>query len=416
MKFNIFSLKYQIVIIVFILEVIILAFLLGKTLTFIESNSLKDMELRQNVIMQLVKNIATDGLFSEEYDDLQLQIELINKNDEVSSISITNMEGIILAHTDFSLVGTIQPVWTPQQNLKFKTEIVKNFGKINIVFSSQLLEIRIIKARNFGISIAVSGTLIIAFASILFGYLLTRKLIRLSLAMQLFQKDNEYVEIKIKGRDEVSELAKQFNILTKDINYHMKMIENEKILLESRVSDRTKELQILNSELEVIASTDHLTNLKNRAYLENILQQELLTFSENGNSIFSIILLDIDHFKSVNDSFGHDIGDLVLVTLANILKTNVRESEIVGRWGGEEFIIICANTKLSNSEKIAEKLRDIIEKFQFPVVKKITCSFGISSCILNDSIDSIFKRADLGLYTAKDKGRNCVISITENKN
>lgn len=415
MKFNFYSLKLQIVVIVFILEVILLVFVLGKTLAFVKSNALIDMELRQNVIIQLVQNVATDALFSEEYDDLQLQIELISNNDEVASISIMNEEETVLAHTDFSLVGNSRVKWIPSQSLELKTQVINDFGIIDIVFSSKILAVRIFKARNLGISIAITGIIIIAFASILFGHLLTRRLSRLSLAMQTFKKSNEYVDIKIKGRDEISELANQFTMLTREIIYHIKMIENEKKLLESRVTSRTKELQELNDELEILASTDHLTNLSNRAYLENILKQEFLRFASEEKRVFSIILIDVDHFKSINDTYGHDIGDTILVKLANILESNVRESDTVGRWGGEEFIIICVDTNLNKSEKIAEKLRIIIEKFNFSNDMKITCSFGIAYSLLSDDVESLFKRADLGLYKAKDSGRNCIVSISDNE-
>jgi len=413
MKLNIFSLKYKITFIVFTLEVILLAFILDQTLAFVKKNALNDMQHRQRVITELVKNIATDALFSEEFDDLQQQIDLLSVNEEVDFISVSNLDGIILSHSDFSLVGSEFENIKTHSNHQIKTLLIENLGNINIEFSSTQLEIRSYEARNLGISIAITGVLIIAVASILFGYLLTRKLSSLNMAMQNFQKHNELVDVDIKGRDEVSELAQQFKILTKQVSDHIKTIEDEKILLESRVADRTQALQELNNELEVLASTDYLTNLKNRGFIETALHSELLRFLRNEQHKFSVILLDVDKFKSINDTFGHDAGDLILIDIANLLKNNIRETDIVGRWGGEEFIILCIDTNIKDSQTIAEKLRNKIQQHKFPKLDMLTCSFGVSSSINNDSINLIIKRADLGLYKAKDNGRNCVISITD---
>jgi diguanylate cyclase (GGDEF)-like protein len=396
---------------VFTLEVILLAFVLGETLTFVKNNALYDMEQRQKVIIKLVTSIATDALFSEEYDDLQRQINLISDDVEVNFISVTNLDDVILANSDFSLVGSKNNYLPTDPHTKFS--VIENFGNIIIRFSSVQLESRIKKARNLGIYIAVSGILIIACASILFGYFLTSKLRKLNLAMQQFQDGNQLVNVDIKGRDEVSELANQFTFLTKKVNKHIKLLEDEKTLLESRVTERTQELQQLNSELEVLATTDYLTSLKNRGFVEEALHTELVRYLRNNLHTFSVILLDVDYFKSINDTHGHDAGDMILIDIANLLTKNTRDTDIVGRWGGEEFIILCVDTNISSCKTIAEKLRIIIDEYKFPHVNHLTCSFGVSTSVLSDNVNSILKRADLGLYKAKDQGRNNVFCLTD---
>ena len=126
---------------------------------------------------------------------------------------------------------------------------------------------------------------------------------------------------------------------------------------------------------------------------------------------FSIILIDIDDFKMVNDTYGHDVGDYVLQTLSNILKENVRISDIVSRWGGEEFIIICSNTDLGDCKVIAENLRVLVEETNFEKVGRKTISLGITQFYQNDDAKSIFKRADDALYKAKTTGKNKVCAI-----
>lgn len=123
---------------------------------------------------------------------------------------------------------------------------------------------------------------------------------------------------------------------------------------------------------------------------------------------FSIIIVDIDDFKKVNDTYGHDIGDYVLQNISEVLKQNIRICDVVGRWGGEEFVIICENTNLEQVYIVAEHLRQIIENKVFDVVGSKTISLGIAQFGESDTINTIFKRADNSLYVAKNSGKNKV--------
>ena len=129
------------------------------------------------------------------------------------------------------------------------------------------------------------------------------------------------------------------------------------------------------------------------------------------NVDFSIILLDIDNFKSVNDTYGHDVGDYVLQTMAKTLRTHIRITDIIGRWGGEEFLIICNNTNLDNSKILAENIRKIVENIKFDKVGTKTISLGLSEFQKDDDVKSIFKRADDALYEAKTTGKNKVCTL-----
>ena len=120
------------------------------------------------------------------------------------------------------------------------------------------------------------------------------------------------------------------------------------------------------------------------------------------------MIIDVDYFKKVNDTYGHQVGDTTLIEVANILKTNIRESDTVGRWGGEEFVIICPHTNLEGIKIVANIIRGKIEKHQFPVVGNKTASFGITIYQDNDNLETIISRADEALYNAKNNGRNRV--------
>jgi diguanylate cyclase (GGDEF)-like protein/PAS domain S-box-containing protein len=162
--------------------------------------------------------------------------------------------------------------------------------------------------------------------------------------------------------------------------------------------------------IEELSVTDKLTGLYNRLKLDELMLVKIEAFRRYKVD-FSIILLDIDNFKSVNDTYGHDVGDSVLQTIAKILRSHIRITDIVGRWGGEEFIIICNNTNLDNSKILAEHIRQIIENTKFDKLGTKTISLGLSQFQKDDDLKTIFKRADDALYEAKTTGKNkvCVL-------
>ena len=160
--------------------------------------------------------------------------------------------------------------------------------------------------------------------------------------------------------------------------------------------------------LEEISITDPLTNVYNRLYLDKSYAYEVQRAKRYNNS-FSIILVDIDHFKEINDTYGHNVGDNVLKEIAAILKENIRQTDKLGRWGGEEFLIICPQTNYENARIIAENLRTIFCNHKFSSIENLTCSFDVSMYDINAKHDETFIKADKALYIAKNEGRNKVV-------
>lgn len=160
--------------------------------------------------------------------------------------------------------------------------------------------------------------------------------------------------------------------------------------------------------LEKISKTDTLTKLNNRLLLDERFKTEFLRVSRYQTRL-SILIIDIDFFKLVNDEHGHHGGDQVLITFANILKTMARETDIVGRWGGEEFLVICPETSIQGAFTLAEKIRKHVEKQTFPSVTGITCSVGVTQYKKDDLQNDMFIRSDNALYQAKKEGRNKVV-------
>jgi diguanylate cyclase (GGDEF)-like protein len=198
-------------------------------------------------------------------------------------------------------------------------------------------------------------------------------------------------------------------------------LKEQRDSLAQRVAEATEELQMRNNSLEdeillrnnleadlrELAITDPLTRLFNRRkFLEDMAAANLV--DRRYKTGIAIILCDIDRFKTINDTNGHDVGDAVLIRFAEILKKNTRETDIVARWGGEEFAILVASNEATKVVAIAEKLRQSIQDATFPRSLSVTASFGVAILGGDGDIDTLMGDADKALYRVKAEGRNAV--------
>lgn len=173
----------------------------------------------------------------------------------------------------------------------------------------------------------------------------------------------------------------------------------------------TQQLNITEQKMRLLATTDSLTGILNRRYFFERAQNELERALRYGYSM-SLLILDIDHFKPVNDRFGHQAGDFVLHQLAELANQSIRSTDLLGRYGGEEFIMVLPEAGIEDARAVAERLRKTVEDHKFVYDQdsiQITISVGIS-CLNNpdDELDDLISRADRSLYAAKDAGRNRV--------
>jgi len=170
-------------------------------------------------------------------------------------------------------------------------------------------------------------------------------------------------------------------------------------------------LQEANEKLQKLATTDVLTQLNNRSKID----EELLLKRDQYKRykrVFSIIMMDIDFFKNINDVYGHQVGDNVLKEIAALLNKNSRSVDITGRWGGEEFFIICDEADINGAFIVAENMRTHIAAHHFEHIKELTASFGVAQIEVGMSIDTLIKKADDALYEAKRGGRNKTIKAS----
>ena len=162
--------------------------------------------------------------------------------------------------------------------------------------------------------------------------------------------------------------------------------------------------------LEQMAKNDPLTGVPNRRSFELVLEKELI-LAQRHHYPLSLIYADVDHFKAVNDRFGHLVGDRVLVGVAEQFDRRLRSSDMLARWGGEEFVIMLSHTDAGNAAAIAEELRAGVEAADYGISDPVSCSFGVASLQNGDTVETIIRRADHGLYDAKAAGRNRVMIV-----
>ena len=190
--------------------------------------------------------------------------------------------------------------------------------------------------------------------------------------------------------------------------YPMQRLIERTNVLEELVRERTKELQEAMSDLHVAATTDRLTGLPNRAHLEEHLTSEVQRMGNGGRpSLLGII--DVDNFKRVNDEFGHLVGDRVLREVAQVLRTTLRGHDLVGRWGGEEFLILLTDTDASATEPVLQRLRQGLAQRDFGIGRGVTVSGGVAWFREGESLDEWLTRADTLLYLAKHGGRDRIL-------
>jgi diguanylate cyclase (GGDEF)-like protein len=171
--------------------------------------------------------------------------------------------------------------------------------------------------------------------------------------------------------------------------------------------EKRLQLQELARDLRFKATTDSLTGVSNRLKFDQMLASEMLR-SARYKTALSLVIYDLDHFKEINDTYGHQIGDKVLVQMCGLVAANIRNTDMLARWGGEEFVIMAPNCDGRLARHAAEKLRATIEQIVFHTVGKVTCSFGIAQFVEGDTAAALVARADDALYRAKINGRNRV--------
>ncbi len=198
---------------------------------------------------------------------------------------------------------------------------------------------------------------------------------------------------------EQNQLLKEGNVtLEKIISRKAQELQQKNVLLEKKIS-----------EIELISNTDTLTKVANRKMFEKALSKEV-SRANRYNHALSLVIFDLDYFKEINDNFGHKIGDELLCKLSKLIINNIRDIDLLARWGGDEFVMILPEISQQEAHQTCEKLRLLISEQQLIKGIDISCSFGVSQYLFGETLDELFQRVDKLLFFSKEHGRNMVKS------
>jgi diguanylate cyclase (GGDEF)-like protein len=344
----------------------------------------------------------------------------ITTSDEMSYARVVNKKGKTMAESgNINDIAQI-PLVIFTRDITLDNEII---GVLTLGMNTEKITQRINSKHYTQLKREVIVILIIAFVEFLaLSYAIIRpvKLMSESLVNNIDDKGIIKDELPVMSNDEFGILANQFNLLRNQLNqanerlqFKIELADKELHKTNQNLQEQSNELQKINEELKRLSFTDVLTGMYNRRHFEDLMKTEVEMSLRHGDDN-SLILIDIDFFKKINDNYGHDAGDIILREVANTMKSELRNTDILCRVGGEEFIVLCKRANSKDAMDIAEKLRARVEKqrhiFQGKSIN-VTISLGVSSIPdIEKTITTteFYKYSDLALYASKKTGRNKV--------
>ncbi|MCK5129617.1 MAG: diguanylate cyclase [Clostridiales bacterium] len=338
-----------------------------------------------NVIESTSPELSHVKILPLEYQDVHIE------NNSYPNADATIFR-FTLGRLDVEALGVIGKV-SPQYNVFYE----KSLSSISDAMTMS------IKAMIITMSLVLIIGIILAY---FFARIYTKPILKLNEKAQAISNLDFEHTLQLKNNDEIGDLGDSINEISTKLKHNIGELKESNLQLE----EDQRQLKALNKQLEKLSQTDPLTKLANRLKINLSLEDEVYRTDFRGRT-FSIMLLDIDNFKLVNDQYGHQVGDCVLIDIAKILKDNSRRMDLVGRWGGEEFIIILTDTHQDGALSMAEKLRGNIEEYDFQDVGKVTASIGVGEYVKGMAIETFISKIDEALYRAKENGRNCVEQI-----
>lgn len=348
------------------------------TYIFFTNNYKERSEQTMDILTESISISASEALwfFSDEWTKVVVQSAV--KNTKIYSATIHNNKKVKVSHTQENRI--IPNIHKRVVNLKKDTEVL---GTLTLVFNMDEI--------NKDIYIERSNLLwILLFQAIISSIIL-------------------YFIIRYKVLNPIKKLIHQSELLSnKKLNEKFIWEQKDEMGRLGRAMNKTRlSLKRMFNRLENKVLYDSLTKVYNRNGFESVFNDESIRCNRYKHP-FSMIMIDIDFFKKVNDTYGHLVGDEVLVSLSSLIQNNIRKSDYLIRWGGEEFIIISPEIDLSNSVKLAEKIRSIIEQTTFDTVGNITVSISSAQKLENEEQNDFLRRLDELLYQSKNTGRNKV--------
>lgn len=371
-------------------------------------------------ISRFVAKSLAYSVVGYDYHTIDLLLKEIIKAEDVGYSKVVNLKGNTMAEAGILIHNNPSKMVVFDKKIMLDKDVV---GHLTLGYSTAKTMRRIEKQKFSLIKREALIILLIALGEfIALSFIIIRPVSTISKSLNEKESDDCLAigTIPITTNDEFGQLAKQFNELSYNLNIANSELQSradyadkELIKTNNLLLQRSKELTSLNDEFKKLSVTDSLTGLYNRRYFEEMLAIEVEITKRHGDTN-SLLVFDIDHFKDVNDRYGHVHGDDVIKMISSVMKERLRETDILCRIGGEEFVAICKRTNKRFAIELAEDIRVTIEKHVTKTGNhsiNVTVSIGISTVTM-DNIDTyaenIFKYGDIALYHSKDNGRNCV--------
>lgn len=384
-----------------------------------EREIIRSTEQHEEDIVAYVSQSLSYSVIGYDYQTIQILLDELTKSQDIVYAKVVNAKGNTMAEAG-SVLSHDGSRSVLDRDILFDKQKV---GQLQIIVDNTRIINQLKDQKVAIIAREVVILLLIALGEFLaLSYIIVRpvSVIADALAKGVDQDGNITRDIPISSRDEFGKLAALFNDMRSQLNEANLRLQSKIELADSRLQENNQqlrqqatELQSLNEELRRLTITDPMTGLHNRRHFDAIMETDL-ALSRRHNEVSSIIIIDLDHFKNINDTFGHKTGDRVLIHVADILKSNLRKTDTICRIGGEEFAVISRRAGIEDAMTVGEKLRKAVEMNPLQAGKNcisLTISIGISSLSStkqNTQPDDIFRKADTALYFSKEHGRNRV--------
>jgi diguanylate cyclase (GGDEF)-like protein len=398
----------------------------------------QELENQASLLLETLPLTMRDQLYHMELDELIDIAKVVSKNNNVQQFVIFDDKGLILydsSRPEMVFSQVVDPLgyilinaqvdqiysdWQEDQFIAGKPIHLGNqlLGAVAVGLSTEALDAKV--------STLTTQSLIFIFVTLIVGVGLSFWLGRqiasplrelADIACQMAAGD-VFTQIDIPSGDEVGQLGEAFNQMTASVQKREYELREFAAGLEQKIQERTLELRRHNKQLERIAIEDPLTGIYNRRHFFELAEKEIERAKRYGNSL-AVVIMDADHFKKMNDTFGHLIGDQILISLAKLCLENLRGQDIIARYGGEEFVILMPEANHQDAYKTAERLRNLVAETSMiteALDVKITISLGVASWENNEqelNFGTMLARADQALYHSKETGRNRTSSWQE---
>ena len=390
-----------------------------------EERILNETRQRGNDLARFTAHSVVYGVIGYDYHAIQLLLDELIKSENINYAKVTNIKGNTMARA-----GHLEPgneLWNFfEQEIIFDNKVI---GELSLQLDNSRIVQQLSEQRDELILRETILILLIAIGEFLaLSFFIIRPVSCISDSIRNSVDDEGLItsDIPYYGNDELGILSAHFNTMRERLNESNEKLRSKIELANQEVQEKNKrlqfqsdELKLINKKLEQLSITDPLTELFNRRHFDTLLEQEL-SYAHRHREDMSLIIFDLDHFKNINDNYGHSVGDTTLCSVANILKMNIRNSDIPCRIGGEEFAIICRNSDMHEIRVLSEKLREVLNNTIIRTEQadiNVTASFGLMTIMpLSEqsmSPNDFFHCADIAMYYSKQHGRDRVTHYSD---